>query len=127
MISPERRSEIMFQNVGTSDCGVIALQAITGLTRDEAMKVAVELAGYQEGVGVWRGRLNAALDKLGYKVEKIGINHGDTPATFAVTHEYGVFLLYTDGHVMVLREGDLLNAKGEWRAPLEEAHRVVAP
>ena len=115
----------MFQNVGTSDCGVVALQAVTGLNRAKAEKLAKDQAGYVEGVGVMRGQLNAALMGSGYRLENVPVNVGDTPATFSVTHEWGVYLLYTCGHVMVLREGNLLNAKGEWRAELEDAIKVT--
>lgn len=125
-LSPERRSEITLQNISTSDCGVIALQAITGLTRSEAERLCGEVGGYQIGIGIARGGLNRVLFHLSYNLTMMRVweEPGLTVASFATTYEYGRFLIYTESHVSALVDGDLFNAKGDWHAPVEEAYRV---
>lgn len=124
-LSDERRSEITLTNITTSDCGVIAIQAITGMARPEAEAVAIEKAGYKPGFGIMRGNLNRALKDLGYEIELVATERdGFTVATFAVDHEYGVYLLYTERHVMGMIEGAVHNGRSEWHAPLEVAYRL---
>ena len=108
-LTPEERSEVLLGNIDTSDCGVIAIQAVTSLRRADAER-ACERYGYHSGVGMDRAGQIGLLVKLGYSVELIEPDLGDTPATFAMTHDRGTYLLWTDGHVQTLKEGDLYNA-----------------
>lgn len=122
-LSPERRSEITFGNVTSDDCGVVALQAVADLKRAEAM-AALLGKGYEPGEGTTRGSVEEALRALGidcYTSYDIG---GETPASFALDHDSGSYLLYISGHIMALVEGDLHNARGFWNAPLVKAVRV---
>ena len=125
-LSPERKSEITLTNITMTDCGVIALQAVTGLKRARAEAVAIDQAGYRPGHGVTRGGLNRALEKMGWKVDLVATERDRfTVATFAMDHEYGTYLLYTEQHVMAMIDGDVHNSKGTWRAPLEEAYKLT--
>jgi hypothetical protein len=125
-LSPERKSEIMLQNITRSDCGVIACQYLTGLPRQRAYELCVSIGHYEEGLGIERGRLNLVLQQIGYKLTLMPTSHNETVATFALNHEYGSFLIYTKDHVSAMVEGDLRNAKGDWHAPIEEAYKVEA-
>lgn len=122
-LTPEQKSEIMLSNIDTSDCGVIAIQAVAGIGRAEAEKVAMNF-GYRPGHGTPRGGIDSAVRSLGYRVESVEIDPGETAATFAVTNDYGRFLVYTDGHVMGLVEGNLTNSRGQWRERVEAVKRV---
>jgi hypothetical protein len=124
-LSPERRSEIMLTNISKSDCGVIAAQAVTKLSRAAAESLVVEHGDYEYGVGISRGALNRALQHAGYVVTPIEFDRGSTAATFVAGHEWGTYLIYTDTHVMALVEGDLFNGSGDWHSPVEEAYIVV--
>lgn len=123
-LSDERKSEITHQNITHSDCGVVACQAITGLSRAEVERLCTEVADYEHGVGISRGALNRALRSIGCKLNRVQLGHGDTVATFSLRNEYGKYLIYTDGHVCSLVEGDLRNMRGGWHAPVEEAWKV---
>lgn len=122
MLTPEERSEISLRNIGSSDCGVIAIQAITGIKRSEAEDLAVA-NGYVTGIGTARGGINKALQKAGYRLEPV-IATRETPATFALTHEYGKYLIYVDAHVMALVDGDLYNGEGSWHSRVEEIYAI---
>jgi hypothetical protein len=123
-LSPERQSEIKLQNIDESDCGVIAIQALTHLPRSEAMAAAVKDAGYRDGFGVFRAGMKRALENLGYRCERIKPDPGETVAVFAIRHEYGYYMIHTDGHVMALVEGDLHNGRSDWHSPVEAAYKV---
>ncbi len=124
MLSDEKRSEIMLSNIDTSDCGVIAIQAVTGLPREEAEQLAVEVAGYVPGTGTPMGGVDRAVRSAGKKVERVELPSGETAATFALMHEYGSHLLYIESHVMSCIDGDLFNARSFWGHPLLRAMRV---
>lgn len=125
MLDEKRRSEILHHNISTSDCGVVAVQAITGCGYDAAL-AALEAHGYEDGVGTPRGGCEKALQDLGWKAELHPIETStETPATFAVTHEYGRFLIYVEGHVMALVEGGLMNGRGSWGKRVEAVVRVT--
>lgn len=125
-LSDERKSEITLTNISTSDCGVVALQAVTGLSRAEAEAVATEKAEYKHGVGVPRGALNRCLRELGFELEYVaGQSAGFTTATFAMDHEYGTYIVYTDAHVMALIDGNPHNSKGSWHEPVELAYKLT--
>lgn len=123
-LTPERRSEIMLSNITDHDCGVIAFQAITGRDRASAERLCRDKGSWDEQEGIPRGGLNLALMYAGYDLKPVSC-HGDTSATFAVTHEYGVYLIYTEGHVAALVEGDLFNQRPGSHMPVEEAYRVT--
>ncbi len=135
MISAERRSEILHQNAGTSDCGVVAVSAVTSLPRSEASEV-LSRYGYTDSGGSPRGSLELALHELGWTTRKLPVGEfdGETAATFAMTHDDGVYLLYNTqpkrkggmaGHVMALVEGDLYNAIANGRVPLDGVTEVT--
>lgn len=126
-LTPEQRSEILLTNIDKADCGVIAFQAITGLCR-EAAEVKMEARGYSKTEGTPRGTVEAALKAEGYKIEARPLFDGggrETAATFALTHEYGTFLIYTERHVMALVDGDLHNSRGHWSREVELAEEVI--
>jgi hypothetical protein len=125
-LSPEERSEIMLSNITGSDCGVIAFQAITGMDRVESERLCREAGDYQDGEGISRYGMQLALRRVGYKAEPVYVSR-ETTAVFSLGHEYGTYLLFTDGHVMALIDGDLYNGRTEGRAPVEEAFRITAP
>lgn len=116
----------MLSNITESDCGVIACQAVTGLSRAEAERLCRERGDYEDGQGISRAGLSLALMSVGYKVEPVSCA-GDTAATFSMAHEYGKYLIYTEGHVEALVEGDLYNTRRGSHKRVEEAFRVVAP
>jgi hypothetical protein len=116
----------MLSNITGSDCGVIAFQAITRQSRSESERLCREAGDYQDGEGISRLGMQLALRRVGFKADLVYVP-GETVAVFAATHEYGTYLLFTDGHVMALIEGDLYNGRTEGRAPVEEAYRVTAP
>lgn len=123
-LTPEERAAYLHSNLDTSDCGVIAIQALTGLPYHEAEGLARRY-GYVPGEGTPRGGIDKALQEHGMEVTAVFVDMlRDTPATFALKHEYGTYLLYTDKHVMAIIEGDLMNARGCWGKPLEAARRV---
>lgn len=122
-LTPEQRSEILLSNIATSDCGVIAFQAVTKAKRPVAER-EMKRAGYKPETGTPRGAIEKALRKRGYKT-KDAPDFRQTPATFASTHEYGVYLVYTDRHVMALVEGDLHNSRGHWHSPVEAITEVT--
>lgn len=125
-LSPEQRSEIMLSNITNSDCGIIAIQAITQMSRAESERLCREAGDHQDGEGISRLGLIFALRRVGYTCQPT-LAERETAAVFATTHEYGTFLVFTDGHVMALVEGDLHNGRSDWHAPVEEAYRVTAP
>lgn len=122
-LTPEQRSEILLTNIDTSDCGVIALQAITGRKR-KPMEALAKKNGYSPTTGAPRGCLEKALESIGYRTRKLD-PRGETPATFSMTHENGLYLIYTEGHVMALVEGDLHNSRGNWRLACESITEVT--
>lgn len=124
MISDERRSEITFDNIAQSDCGITALQAVCGLPRREAEELLTREGEYTPNVGTPRGGVEAAALAAGFAVEPVAFDPSDTAATFSLRNEYGRFLVYTEGHVMALVEGELYNARGSGRMPVTGASRV---
>lgn len=128
-LTPQQRSEIFHDNTKRADCTVIALQSITGMSYQTAEKEALAHGyggGDEGGKGMKRGNLEDVLRSLGYKTERI-LEQGDTPATFAMDHPHGKYLLYTWGHVGALVDGDLLNFHNAWNGRLEMATKVTAP
>lgn len=123
-LTPEERAAYLHSNLDTSDCGVIAVQAITGLPYSDALELA-KAHGYVPGEGTPRGGIDAALRDHGLDVQPVVVDtQHETPATFTLKHEYGTYLLYTEAHVMALIEGNLTNSRGNWGKPLEAARRV---
>jgi hypothetical protein len=125
-LPPERRSEILFQNIAKSDCGVIALQAITGLKRETAERLAVEIGGYTPEEGTPRSGLDRVLGKLSVQHSPVAYAdiRGVTAASFAMFNEYGRFLVYTPAHVMALIDGDLLNSRSFFHDPVEAVTKI---
>jgi hypothetical protein len=121
-MNQERRSEIWLQNIADDDCGVIALQALTRRSREDVEELAKEC--YTPGSGTDRLRLANLLTKIGLAPSHVGMEDRATPATFAIEHEDGRYLLFTKGHVMALIDGDLHNSTGSWSDPLQEVWRV---
>ncbi len=126
-ITPEERQAITHDNIGTADCGVAALMAVTGWPRGVA-EPRLALHGYDAQAGTTRGGIEACLEEHGVECVLVDPNEwgGDTPATFSMTHEHGIYVLYVDRHVMALVQGDLYNAKASWRMPLNGV-TVVLP
>jgi len=134
MLTPEKKAEILHANIGSSDCGVIAIQAITGKSYKVCERAAKKF-GYSPDGGAPRGSLEKALEHLGYKTKVIQPGAGDTPATYSIMNEYGSFLIYVTtksaktgeygGHVMALVDGDLHNSKGSWRCAVEQITEVT--
>ncbi len=124
-LDPDRKSEITLANITDSDCGVIALQAVARLRRVDAVNLARTVGGWKDGHGMTNYNIHRCLTSLGHRIVPEQHSPGATVATFAVTHEYGRFLIYTDGHVGTLIEGDLRNmSKAEWHCPIESVIRV---
>lgn len=123
-LSPEQRSSILLQNIDTDDCAVIALQAVTGYARDVA---ELELSGYyrSRGDGTPRGALENVLQRLGYQPVVEHNPTSPTPAMFALSHEYGTYLLYVKGHVMACVDGNLYNGSPKhWSSPLHQVTQL---
>ncbi len=117
-LSPEARAAIQRQNLTHHDCGVVALMAVTDLPYGKAAQLCRK-HGFTDTGGTPRQALPAALLDLGVQFNSTQWHGNDTVATFALRHEYGRYLLYIEGHVMPLVDGDLYNARGFWSAPLE--------
>lgn len=124
-LSKERRSEILLANIEEKDCGVIALMAVTKLSREDARET-MATAGFSPDGGTPRGTIEKVLLGMGYGVE-VSKPYRETPATFSVAHEYGTYLLYIYKHVMPLVEGDLYNARGHTGRALEMVTKVTLP
>ena len=122
-LNPARKSEITFENIELKDCGVVALQAVTRLRRQQAVELLSE-HGYSPDTGTTRGGLEKALDELGIGWELMDLDPTDTVATFALRHEWGRFLVYVEGHVMGLIDGDLYNSRGHWHDRLSSVTRI---
>lgn len=123
-VSDEQRSEVLLQNIDTSDCGIVALQAITGWTRAQAEARAGQR--YAKGTGMMRGTIEATLREHGWVCAQVPRTEqqGETPGTWAFMHEAGMWLVYTERHVMALVDGDLHNSRGHWHRPVEGIVRV---
>lgn len=124
ILSPEERSEILLSNIDQKDCGVIAVQAITKLSRPTALKLMLE-RGYDPATGTKRGIIERLLTSVGFRCEYRPEETRGTPATFATTNEYGLWLVYVERHVMALVEGDLHNSRGHWHSRLDGVTRVT--
>lgn len=103
-----------------------AIQAVTGWSRARALKVAKADAHYRDGSGVTRGNIERALVANGFEVEAVAYDPHDSVATFALANDWGTFLVYVDGHVMALVDGDLFNGRGNWGKPLDGATKVLS-
>lgn len=125
-LTPEQEQEITLRNIGTSDCAVAALMAVTGWPRLKAEPL-LEAGGYRSDTGAPRGSIELALEQGGREalVQDRAGWHGDTPATFSMTHDVGLYLLYVEGHVMALVDGDLHNAVHRWGRPLDGVTLVL--
>jgi len=134
-LTQAQRSEIWLTNIDTSDCGVIALQAVTGWSRKRAERELRKYGGYpsKETGGTPRGGIELALAANGVETESYPWAKTDTVATFALRHDYGRFLIYVtherngerSGHVMALVDGDLPNSKGSWHDSPDQVTRVL--
>lgn len=120
----QKRSEIWLTNIESDDCGVIAIQAITALPRDEAEALAYEF-GYRANAGILPGGVASALKSIGYTIKRAQVERRETPATFALSHERGVYLIHVDAHVMALVDGDLHNSRGSWHKPIMSIEQVT--
>ncbi len=119
----ETKSEVFLKNISDDDCGVIAFQAITGMSRKRSERVLKH--AYVKGVGTFRSALLAALEDHGYVATDKEVMPGEhTLALFASTYDNGVYLIWVVGHVCVLRNGDLLNAS-DWNDVIENIEEVV--
>lgn len=124
-LSADDKSEIFLTNVFSDDCGVIAIQAITGVSRSVAMSAAQDEGYTKDGEGMpTKGVLNAIAKLTG----KIMVEQDDlddyfqeTVATYCAAHDDGVYLLFTKHfnprrperagyHFVTLRDGDPYNA-----------------
>lgn len=125
-LTAEEKQAITLSNIDHKDCGVAALMAVTGWPRSKALPL-LAACGYDPDTGTTRGGIEAALDEGG--VEYVQLDEGqwlgDTPATFTMTHEEGIYVLYVHKHVMGLVDGDLHNSRSSWRAPLDGVTHVL--
>lgn len=124
-LTREQRSEIYVQNVDGSDCAVVALQALLGISRTAADELA-ERHGYPAPLGgMLREDFRRALSEgCGGKLTEVAPDYGETAATFAVSHPDGRYAIHVDGHVMALVDGDLYNGRSFWGYPVERAYRL---
>lgn len=130
-LTPEQRAGVLHSNLATSDCGVIALQAVTGLAYREA-EAALVAQGYGPDHGSPRGALEKALHLLGYTCtysdvpcQTLRWEPGDTAATYALRQEYGTWLVYIPKHVMALLDGNLTNSRGHWHGTVDGITHVT--
>ena len=125
-LAPEQRQAITFANIDFKDCGVAALMAVTGWPRDKALPL-LATCGYDPDSGTTRGGIEAALTEGGLEHVQLDPSSwaGDTPATFTMTHEEGLYVLYVHKHVMGLVDGDLYNGGSSWRMPLDDVTHVL--
>lgn len=123
-LTPEERSSITLTNILKSDCGVIAIQAVSGLPR-KAAELLAKRHGYTPTGGTPRGGIDAALAERGFVLTPVEYEPKETAASFACRHEYGTYLIYVDEHVMALVEGDLHNSRGAWHDRVEEIKEVT--
>lgn len=121
MLTDERRSEITHENMDKLDCGVVALQAVTGWKRRTAIR---RLGKAYTETGTSRGGIELALIASGFTVEEVPRDPSETAATFAVRRDTGSFLIYVSRHVMALIDGELFNSRGYFRAPVESITKV---
>lgn len=122
-LSAEARAAITRSNLTHHDCGVVALMAVTDLPYSKADQLC-RRHGFTDTGGTPREALPQVLHDLGYPHRPAEFHHGESVATFALRHEYGRWLVYIDGHVMPLVDGDLYNARGWWSSPVVMALEV---
>jgi hypothetical protein len=134
-ITPEQKSEIFLTNANSTDCAVVMIQALTGVSRHWAEKVARTLGYIPDERGMSRPFQRLAIEKItnlnvcdlpiSRMVQVVGVE-GETGPTFAGNHSQGRYAIYIKNHVAALVDGDLTNlAKRDWRAPLEEVWKLV--
>jgi len=124
-LTDEQYAEVFKGNISTSDCGVVAFQAVTGLPYVEAEQRMTDHGGYTPGSGTPRGGIELALAMLGYDAEVVELETQESPASLAVREEYGSFLIYIDTHVMALVEGNLYNARSFTGSPVEAFIKIT--
>jgi len=127
IVTNERQSEILLQNLDYRDCGIVAIQALTGLPRKNALKLAIEESGYDPEIGIYRGDLERSFRAVGYTVSNYPLEPGTSVASFAIENERGSFIVYIEKHVMALVDGDLFNSRGSWFDQVEMVKKVVRP
>jgi hypothetical protein len=128
-LTPEQRAAIYHDNIKKADCGVIALQSVTGLTYAEADEL-LTAHGYKGGAaameGTPRGTIEKSLRSIGYGVQTVAVEEGSTPSIFWMERHPGRFLLYTPGHVSTIVDGRPYNA-GIGGSPLESVVKITPP
>lgn len=119
----ELKSEVFLENVSDDDCGVVAFQVITGMSRKRSMRLLGD--AYMRGLGMFRSKLIEALTDQGYELESKEVQPGEhTAALFASTYDHGTYLLWMESHVAVHRDGDLFNPSG-WNDVISSIHHVT--
>lgn len=124
-LTKEQHAEVFSWNAEQDDCGVIAIMRACDLTYPEALEVATR-HGYGNNNGMMRTNIHAAIEEF-KTLREVELPRQTTPAIFAMAHEVGTFLIHTNGHVQVLKDGDLLNSgEGDWSSPVQAIKEVIS-
>lgn len=116
-----------------NNCVLVAIKEVTGLPDAEIFK-AVRRHGYKNDHGMYQHDYHVALQELGTQLEKVKYQeliagapakatsirslHGLTINRALRFLRHGVYLVTTRSHVLVVRDGKLVDHNYRWRSAL---------
>ena len=108
-------------------CSVIAVAVAASIGYGKAYH-AMKREGRKDRRGAYFAQYEAALNKLGYKVERRDIYMGKTLATAKrLCPKQGTFLINTRSHVTCIRDGEMVDwaADNNSRKRIRNIHEVI--
>ena len=108
----------------TNNCSVVAVAVSTGVAYGAAFK-ALEKAGRARGKGATTGQIREALDYLGYTTRTV-VEYFKTVRTVTdYLPSTGNFIAYTQGHVLSIRNGRVIDWTEGRRHKVYTASEVI--
>ena len=104
-------------------CTVVAVAVAANIAFGKAYH-AMKREGRKDRRGAYFAQYEAALDKLGYSLERRdSLNMGKTLSTAKrLAPKVGTFLLHTRGHVTCVRNGEMI----DWAADNNSRKRIIS-